>query len=33
MSWIKWESVLTSKSHGGLDIGSLVSFTFALLQK
>lgn len=33
LHWISWDQVLADKTHGGLDIGSLVSFNFSLLQK
>lgn len=31
--WITWDQVLADKKQEGLDIGSLVSFNFSLLQK
>ncbi|GJU15763.1 RNA-directed DNA polymerase, eukaryota, reverse transcriptase zinc-binding domain protein [Tanacetum coccineum] len=33
MHWVKWNSVLSSKENGGLDIGSLEAFNKALLYK
>ncbi|GKE02211.1 putative RNA-directed DNA polymerase, partial [Tanacetum coccineum] len=33
ISWIKWDLVLASHDHGGLDIGSLVGFNIALILK
>ncbi|PWA52848.1 reverse transcriptase domain, Reverse transcriptase zinc-binding domain protein [Artemisia annua] len=33
MSWIKWDNILASYDKGGLNIGSLKAFNFALLQK
>nr|GFA60922.1 hypothetical protein [Tanacetum cinerariifolium] len=33
MSWIKWSNIPPSFDKGGLNIGSLKSFNFALLQK
>nr|GEZ14506.1 RNA-directed DNA polymerase, eukaryota [Tanacetum cinerariifolium] len=33
MAWIKWSNILPSFDKGGLNIGSLKSFNFALLQK
>ncbi|GJU87889.1 RNA-directed DNA polymerase, eukaryota, reverse transcriptase zinc-binding domain protein [Tanacetum coccineum] len=33
MAWIKWDNVLAPLEYGGLGIGSLLSFNFALLQK
>ncbi|GJV42753.1 RNA-directed DNA polymerase, eukaryota, reverse transcriptase zinc-binding domain protein [Tanacetum coccineum] len=33
LSWIKWVNVLASLDKGGLGVGSLKAFNFALLQK
>ncbi|GJV76449.1 putative RNA-directed DNA polymerase, eukaryota, reverse transcriptase zinc-binding domain protein [Tanacetum coccineum] len=33
MAWVKWSQVLPSFDKGGLNIGSLKAFNFALLQK
>ncbi|GJT91647.1 hypothetical protein Tco_1080492 [Tanacetum coccineum] len=33
MHWVKWDSVLSSKENGGLDIGSFEAFNKALLYK
>lgn len=33
IAWVKWEKVLNSKVKGGLGIGSLKAFNYALLLK
>ncbi|XP_071691584.1 uncharacterized protein [Rutidosis leptorrhynchoides] len=33
MAWVKWDSVLASFEHGGLNVGSLKAFNLALLLK
>ena len=32
LHWIAWDQILADKKYGGLDIGSLVSLNFSLLQ-
>ena len=33
ISWVKWDVLLNSKEKGGLEVGSLSAFNYALLYK